>query len=184
MDPLNPLPPTSESELEDAIEVKKLIEHEDATVPASVHEVGKSSTTPFIREDSDGLLPGLMKRDINSLFGWMVSLSRQLCGRETVHALVEKKGKAKNSSLQNNSNAGNDARGSGPVRGQDATPVVCECTFAGFMKYNPTAFHGTEGAVELQRWFEKTESVFRISECVEGKKVKFDVEMLQGLGLT
>ncbi|GKE65931.1 hypothetical protein Tco_1520092, partial [Tanacetum coccineum] len=26
-------------------------------------------------------------------------------------------------------NAGNDARGSGPVRGQDAAPIVCECTF-------------------------------------------------------
>ncbi|GJY25594.1 hypothetical protein Tco_0400320 [Tanacetum coccineum] len=36
-------------------------------------------------------------------------------------------------------NAGNDARGSGPVRGQDAAPVVRECTFAGFMKCNPTA---------------------------------------------
>ncbi|GJT36253.1 hypothetical protein Tco_0926672 [Tanacetum coccineum] len=30
-----------------------------------------------------------------------------------------------------------------------------------------------EGAVELRRWFEKTESVFEISECAEGKKVKF-----------
>ncbi|GJZ65630.1 hypothetical protein Tco_0622326 [Tanacetum coccineum] len=62
---------------------------------ASVHEVGESSTAPFLREDSDGLLPGLMRRDINSLFGRMASLSRQLCGRETAHALVEKKGKAK-----------------------------------------------------------------------------------------
>nr|GEV19010.1 hypothetical protein [Tanacetum cinerariifolium] len=67
-------------------------------------------------------------------------------------------------------NAGNDARGSGPVRGQDVAPPVCECTFAGFRKCNPTTFHGTEGAAKLQRWFEKTESVFRISECAEGKK--------------
>ncbi|GKF17984.1 hypothetical protein Tco_0062902, partial [Tanacetum coccineum] len=52
------------------------------------------------------------------------------------------------------------------------------------MKCNPTAFHGTEGAVELLRWFEKTKSVFRISECVEGKKVKFAVAMLQGPALT
>ncbi|GJW64244.1 putative reverse transcriptase domain-containing protein, partial [Tanacetum coccineum] len=70
-------------------------------------------------------------------------------------------------------NARNDDRGSRPVRGQDAAPVVRECTFAGFMKCNPTAFHGTKGAVELQRWFEKTKSVFGISECAEGKKVKF-----------
>ncbi|GJU28363.1 hypothetical protein Tco_1166984 [Tanacetum coccineum] len=67
-------------------------------------------------------------------------------------------------------NDGNDARGSGLVKGQDAVPVVHKCTFVGFMKCNPTVFHGTEGAVELQRWFEKIESVFVISDCVGGKK--------------
>ncbi|GJZ64648.1 hypothetical protein Tco_0621069 [Tanacetum coccineum] len=81
-------------------------------------------------------------------------------------------------------NAGNDARGSRPVRGQDAAPVVRECTFAGFMKCNPTVFHGTEGAVELRRWFEKTESVFGICESAEGKKVKFAATTMQGLALT
>ncbi|GJW70026.1 putative reverse transcriptase domain-containing protein [Tanacetum coccineum] len=81
-------------------------------------------------------------------------------------------------------NAGNDARGSGLVRGQDAAPVVHECTFAGFMKCNPTIFDSTNGAVELRRWFEKTESVFRISECAEGKKVKFVAATLQGPALT
>ncbi|GJS07763.1 hypothetical protein Tco_0364559 [Tanacetum coccineum] len=95
VDPLNPSPPASESEPEDAIEVENPIKHEDETVPASVHEVGESSTAPFHCEDNDGLLPGLMRRDINSLFGRMASLSRRLCGRETAHALVEKKGKAK-----------------------------------------------------------------------------------------
>nr|GEX11347.1 hypothetical protein [Tanacetum cinerariifolium] len=95
VDPLNPSPPASESEPEDAIEVKNPIEHEDETDPASVHKVGESSTAPFLREDSDGLLPGVMRRDINSLFGQMDSLSRRLCGRKTAHALVEKKGKAK-----------------------------------------------------------------------------------------
>ncbi|GJT11314.1 putative reverse transcriptase domain-containing protein [Tanacetum coccineum] len=81
-------------------------------------------------------------------------------------------------------NAGNDARGSGPVRGQDAAPAVRECTFAGIMKCNPTAFHGTKGAVELRRWFEKTESVFGISECAKGKKVKFAAATLPGPALT
>ncbi|GJY28430.1 hypothetical protein Tco_0404197, partial [Tanacetum coccineum] len=95
MDPLNPPPPTSGSEPENAIEVENPIESEDETVPTSVHEVGESSTTPFLREDSDGLFPGLMRRDINSHFGRMASLSRRLCGREMAHALVEKKGKAK-----------------------------------------------------------------------------------------
>nr|GEU34083.1 putative reverse transcriptase domain-containing protein [Tanacetum cinerariifolium] len=89
VDPLNPPPSASESEPED------VIESEDETVPASVHEVGESSTTLFLREDSGGLFPGLMRRDINSLFVQMASLSRRLCGRETAHALVKKKGKSK-----------------------------------------------------------------------------------------
>ncbi|GJS09557.1 hypothetical protein Tco_0366353 [Tanacetum coccineum] len=95
VDPLNPSPPASESEPDDEIEVEDAVESEDETVPASVHKVGESSTAPFLHEDSDGLLPGLMRRDINSLFGRMASLSRRLCGRETAHALVEKKEKAK-----------------------------------------------------------------------------------------
>ncbi|GJS68397.1 retrovirus-related pol polyprotein from transposon TNT 1-94, partial [Tanacetum coccineum] len=95
VDPLNPPPPASDSEPEDVIVVEDMVEPEDETVPTSVYEVGESSTASFHREDSDGLLPGFMRRDINSLFGRMTSLSRRLCGRETTHALVEKKGKAK-----------------------------------------------------------------------------------------
>ncbi|GJU47227.1 putative reverse transcriptase domain-containing protein [Tanacetum coccineum] len=244
MDPLNPLPPASESEPEDVTKAKNTIEHKDETVPASVHK--------------------------------MASLSRRLCCRETVHALVEKKGKSRDeyygklildlgnevrSSVEQGTaameklveklgnaednveckklkkeleeargfvfkerpneafnvpiedekgpsseprgsphdayvdaviaaerarhvNAGNNARGSGPVRGQDAVPAIRECTFVGFMKCNHTAFHGTEGVVELRRWFKKTKSVFGISECAEGKKVKFVAATLQGPALT
>ncbi|GJX89396.1 hypothetical protein Tco_0341410, partial [Tanacetum coccineum] len=72
-----------------------VIEHEDETIPVSVYKVGESSTAAISREDGDSLLPGFMRRDIDSLFGRMVNFSRRLCGRETAHALVEKKGKAK-----------------------------------------------------------------------------------------
>nr|GFA01145.1 hypothetical protein [Tanacetum cinerariifolium] len=48
------------------------------------------------------------------------------------------------------------------IGGQDKAPPVCECTFLSFMKYNPTLFHGKEGAIELCRWFEKSEMVFGI----------------------
>ncbi|GJT99120.1 putative reverse transcriptase domain-containing protein [Tanacetum coccineum] len=266
VDPLNPPPPASDSEPKDVIEVKDTIEFEDKTIPASVYKVGESSTAFFLQEDSDGLLPSLMRMDINSLFGRMASLSRQLCGHEMAHALVEKKGKSKDEyygklildlekaeckklkkeleearfsntflHMQNerverdlywniqahkfyqemirreyvfeerpnkaidvliafkerlrtdsiesasdsairrmikesvdvaiaaeqarHANAGNDARGFGPVRSQDVAPVVHECTFTGFLKCNPTVFH-------------------------EGKKVKFDVATLQGHALT
>ncbi|GKB80373.1 putative reverse transcriptase domain-containing protein [Tanacetum coccineum] len=80
-------------------------------------------------------------------------------------------------------NVGNNAGRAGRS-GQGGTPAARECTFARFMKCNPTVFHGTEGVVELRRWFEKTEMVFGISECVEGKKVKFVAATLQGLALT
>ncbi|GJZ51315.1 hypothetical protein Tco_0605830 [Tanacetum coccineum] len=69
VDPLNPSPPASDSESEDVIKVEDTIESEDETVLASVQEVGESSTALFLREDSDGLSPGLMRRDVNSLFG-------------------------------------------------------------------------------------------------------------------
>ncbi|GJU33074.1 hypothetical protein Tco_1176663 [Tanacetum coccineum] len=86
VDPLNPPPLASESELEDVNEIEDLIEHEDETVLASVHEVGESSTAPFLREDSDGLLPGLMRRDIDSLFDQ---------GTAAMEKLVEKLGNSK-----------------------------------------------------------------------------------------
>ncbi|GJU20188.1 hypothetical protein Tco_1153530 [Tanacetum coccineum] len=81
-------------------------------------------------------------------------------------------------------NVRNDASGSRPVRGQDTAPAVRECTFAGFMKCNPAVFCGIEGVGELRRWFEKTESVFEISECIEGKKVKFAAATLERPALT
>ncbi|GJT12745.1 hypothetical protein Tco_0859787 [Tanacetum coccineum] len=95
VDPLNPSPFASESEPDNEIEVENSIEHEDETIPVSVYEVGESSTTAIPREDGDSLLPGFMRRDIDSLFGRVVNFSRGLCGREMAHALVEKKGKAK-----------------------------------------------------------------------------------------
>ncbi|GKF91099.1 putative reverse transcriptase domain-containing protein, partial [Tanacetum coccineum] len=55
----------------------------------------------------------------------------------------------------------NDASGSGLARGRDTTPAIRECTFAGFMMCNSA-----------------------ISECAEGKKVKFAAATLEGPTLT
>ncbi|GJT01099.1 hypothetical protein Tco_0822268 [Tanacetum coccineum] len=72
----------------------------------------------------------------------------------------------------------------GNVRGQGGAPPTRECTYSSFMKCNPTSFHGNEGVVKLCRWFEKTKSVFRISECAKRNKVKFVAATLQGRALT
>ncbi|GJS26706.1 putative reverse transcriptase domain-containing protein [Tanacetum coccineum] len=219
------------SEPEDVVEIEDIVESEDEIVPASVHE--------------------------------MTSLSRRLCGRETAHGLVKKKGKAKDeyygklildlgnevqSSLEQgttvmenlvrnlvmlkknptkdlywtrvrahefyqemirrgfvfeerpneaidvsvedekspssepqgspqsfdaaiaaerarHTNARNDARGSGPVRGQDDAPVVHE-------------------RCRIKKMVQENREYFGISECAEGKKVKFAAATLQGPALT
>nr|GEW64959.1 hypothetical protein [Tanacetum cinerariifolium] len=222
MDPLNPSPPASESEPEDAIKIKNPIKHEDDTVPAGVHKVGESSPTPFLYEDNDDLLPGLMRKDIKSLFGkakdelygkLILDLGDEVRsiieqGTTVTEKLVEKLGNAEdkveckklkkelkeargfmfkerpNEAIDVPVNVRNDASRIGLARGQDATPAARECSFLRFMKCNPTAFRGTIGDVELMRWFEKTKSVFRISEFEEGKKVRFVDATLQGPALT
>ncbi|GKD24658.1 hypothetical protein Tco_1230872 [Tanacetum coccineum] len=49
---------------------------------------------------------------------------------------------------------------------------------------NNASGSGLARAVELRRWFEKTEMTFRISECAEDKKVKFAAATLRGPALT
>ncbi|GJX23594.1 putative reverse transcriptase domain-containing protein [Tanacetum coccineum] len=73
--------------------------------------------------------------------------------------------------------AGDD--GAGP-----AAPEITGCTYVTFMKCDPQPFKGTEGAMGLCQWFEKLESVFRISDCKERDKVKFATATLQGRALT
>ncbi|GJR41757.1 putative reverse transcriptase domain-containing protein [Tanacetum coccineum] len=74
---------------------------------------------------------------------------------------------------------GAGAGGAGP-----AAPEITGCTYVTFMKCDPQPFKGTEGAVGLCQWFEKLESVFRISDCKERDKVKFTTATLQGRALT
>nr|GFB36829.1 reverse transcriptase domain-containing protein [Tanacetum cinerariifolium] len=45
-------------------------------------------------------------------------------------------------------------------------------------------FKGTEGVIELTRWFEKMESVFSISNCTASNQVKFATCTLQDNALT
>ncbi|GJX81927.1 reverse transcriptase domain-containing protein [Tanacetum coccineum] len=45
--------------------------------------------------------------------------------------------------------------------------------YKGFMSCQPSYFNGTEGAVGLIRWFERTESVFSHSKCAEEDRVTF-----------
>nr|GEW30045.1 reverse transcriptase domain-containing protein [Tanacetum cinerariifolium] len=56
---------------------------------------------------------------------------------------------------------------------QSGTRVARKCSYKEFMSCQPFNFKGTEGAVGLICWFERTELVFFHSNCIEDCKVKF-----------
>ncbi|GJX06126.1 reverse transcriptase domain-containing protein [Tanacetum coccineum] len=65
--------------------------------------------------------------------------------------------------------ASNPNRNTGPT----GTPVAKTGNYKEFISCQPFYFNGTEGAVGLIRWFERTESVFSRSKCTEENKVTF-----------
>ncbi|GJW58720.1 putative reverse transcriptase domain-containing protein [Tanacetum coccineum] len=65
--------------------------------------------------------------------------------------------------------ASNPNRNTGPT----GTPAVKMGNYKEFISCQPFYFNGTEGAVGLTRWFERTESVFSRSRCAEENKVTF-----------
>nr|GEW67800.1 hypothetical protein [Tanacetum cinerariifolium]GEW68800.1 hypothetical protein [Tanacetum cinerariifolium] len=147
VDPLNPPPPAFEPEHEDVTEVENTIEHEHETIPASIHKVGGCVVTRRRMHWSrrkEKQMTIIMSAPLTQ-----AAIHRM--SKESVNVVIA-------AERVRHANAGNDARGSGPVRGQDAAPAVRECTFVGFMKCNPTAFMG--------------------------KKVKFAIATLQGPSLT
>ncbi|GKD37746.1 putative reverse transcriptase domain-containing protein [Tanacetum coccineum] len=245
VDPLNPPPHAFESEPDDEIEVENLIEHEDETVPASVHkkkgkakdeyygklildlgnevrssvEQGTAAMEKLVKKlgnVEDKVECKTLKKELKEARGFV--FEERL--NEAINVPIEDKKSPSSEPRESprdsimplksapmtqaairrmikesvdaaiaadrarQANVRNDASGSGPVRGRDTAPGVCECTFAGFMKCNPVVFRKIEGAIELRRWFEKTKSVFEISECAEGKKVKFAAATLEGPALT
>ncbi|GJW47353.1 reverse transcriptase domain-containing protein [Tanacetum coccineum] len=66
-------------------------------------------------------------------------------------------------------NADNPNRNTGPRE-----PLVAKRgNYKEFINCQPFYFNGTEGAVNLIRWFERTESVFSRSKCAEEDRVTF-----------
>ncbi|GJW15383.1 hypothetical protein Tco_0019516 [Tanacetum coccineum] len=57
-------------------------------------------------------------------------------------------------------------------------PVAKRGNYKEFINCQPFYFNGTEGAVDLIRWFERTESVFSRSKCAEEDRVTFAIGTL------
>ncbi|GKE37909.1 hypothetical protein Tco_1461314, partial [Tanacetum coccineum] len=62
--------------------------------------------------------------------------------------------------------------------GEREAHVARQCSYKEFMSCQPINFKGSQGAVGLIRWFERTESVFSRSNCTEDCKVKFATSTL------
>nr|GFA32591.1 hypothetical protein [Tanacetum cinerariifolium] len=59
-----------------------------------------------------------------------------------------------------------------------------EYTYKDYLNCGPLKFNGTEGVIGLTRWFERTESVSSISNCITENQVKFASCTLIGSALT
>ncbi|GKD98237.1 hypothetical protein Tco_1382134, partial [Tanacetum coccineum] len=68
----------------------------------------------------------------------------------------------------NMANADNTNRNTGDREAH----VARKCSYKEFMSCQPFNFKGSEGAVGLICWFERTESVFSRSNCTEDYKVQ------------
>ncbi|GJT75839.1 hypothetical protein Tco_1042564 [Tanacetum coccineum] len=71
-------------------------------------------------------------------------------------------------------NTSNPNRNIGPT----GTPIAKLGNYKEFISCQPFYFNGTEGAVGLIRWFERTKSVFSRSRCAEVNKVTFSTSTL------
>ncbi|GKB94488.1 hypothetical protein Tco_0980625 [Tanacetum coccineum] len=77
-------------------------------------------------------------------------------------------------------NANNTNRNTGEIESH----VARKCSYKEFMSCKPSYFKGTEGAIGLIRWFERTKSVFLLSNYTENSKVKFATGTLTGDALS
>nr|GEU40316.1 putative reverse transcriptase domain-containing protein [Tanacetum cinerariifolium] len=65
-----------------------------------------------------------------------------------------------------------------------AAALAAHDALRNFMKCKPLNFKGKEGVVELTQWFEKMETMFRISNCSVENQIKFSTCTLLGSALT
>ncbi|GJR21348.1 reverse transcriptase domain-containing protein [Tanacetum coccineum] len=103
------------------------------------------------------------QKDVNILKNQFITLAaiQQLINDGISSAL-----KAQAASM---ASASNPNRNTGPT----GTPVAKTGNYKEFISCQPFYFNGTEGAVDLIRWFERTESVFSRSKCAEEDRVTF-----------
>ncbi|GJW73443.1 putative reverse transcriptase domain-containing protein [Tanacetum coccineum] len=129
-----------------------------------------------------GMTPEAIKELVNR------RMEEALAAHEVTRAAnaLKAENQSQNDSNGNNGNGGNGNGGNGNPNenGRGDTLVARECTYQDFMKCKPLNFKGMEGVVGLIRWFEKMETVFHISNCLEKYQVKYATCTLLNSALT
>ncbi|GJU69274.1 putative reverse transcriptase domain-containing protein [Tanacetum coccineum] len=118
-------------------------------------------------------------------------LAEALANYEATRAAnaLETKNQSQNGSDGDNGNGGNrdggnNGNGNPNENGRGAMPVAHVCTYQDFVNCQLLNFKGTKGVVGLTRWFEKMETVFHISNCLEVYQVKYATCTLLDSALT
>nr|GEY03746.1 hypothetical protein [Tanacetum cinerariifolium] len=210
MDPLNPSLPGSESEPNDEIEVEISIEYEDETVPASVHERmhwlrsrENEKTSSMLGNTEDMVKCKKLKKELEEARFSNTFLHMQNERVERDHYLTkvrahefyqemihrgfvfeERPNEAINVPIEEKKSLSSESRESPRDPYVDAT-IAIERARQANVRNDASGYGSVRGKrCRMQRWFEKTESVFKITKCAEGKKVKFIDATLEGPALT
>nr|GEU35441.1 hypothetical protein [Tanacetum cinerariifolium] len=128
---------------------------------------GYPGSPPIRFEETSGQDPMAPKRTSTSAAPAMNQAAIRILVADSVVADLE----AQAATMANTNNTNRNTE-------QRETHVARKCSNKEFMSCQPFSFKGTEGNVGLICWFERTESVFSHSNCIEDWKVKFSTGTL------
>nr|GEZ68361.1 hypothetical protein [Tanacetum cinerariifolium] len=175
------IPSTSGSESIPKVDIP-LRKRAHFTTPTSRYEIGKSSVHEHAQrddapEDGDSCSANPdPTRTTTATEPMTQEAINNLTAQRVMDALAEYE-------IQRNSVVNRDTSNTTGTGPRIVRPTR-ECTYKDYLNCGPLKFNGTEGIIGLTRWFEKTEYVSNISNCIAENQVKFASCTLIGSALT
>ncbi|GJW52074.1 hypothetical protein Tco_0093425 [Tanacetum coccineum] len=177
VNPLNPPPPASDSKPEDVIEV------EDTMAHALVEKKGKAKDEYYGKLILD--LGNEVRSSVEEGTAAMENLVRKLGNAEEGDECNKLKKELEEARIMPPKSAPfTQVAVRRMIKESVDAPIAAERARHANAGNNASGSRPARGAVELRRWFDKTEMTFGINECAEDKKVKFAAATLQGPALT
>nr|GEV96797.1 putative reverse transcriptase domain-containing protein [Tanacetum cinerariifolium] len=189
VDPLNPSSPAYKFEPDDEIEVENPIKHEDETIPTSVHKMAHALVEKKgkVKDKFYDKLVLELGNEVRFGMEQGTTAMEKLVGKlGNTEDKVKCKKLRRNLKKQERLNEAINVRiedekspSSEPIMPPKSAPMTQD-VIRQIIKDSVDAVITAERA----RWFEKTKSIFEISECAEEKKVKFAAATLERPALT